>query len=264
MGRGTMLTDGVRYDRIGRRHAGVAARRLGRTWRQAASAWGPATVSTTIRDDARPDPAREDSQGRAAGDSPARGRTRARPTLRSARGGTMAHNTSGRPRGRGDTNDSSDRLDAEGVGNSVATARGRLPDRASNASERIADGGYDDRKGHDMSNSPTANRSNGRDTRGRFTTGNRGGPGNPRGKTVAKLQAMIRACVSDADLRAIIGVLVEEAKGGSLPACREVLDRLVGKPGPAPEPSTHDADRLPIGVWITTPEDRREPPDRAA
>jgi hypothetical protein len=36
--------------------------------------------------------------------------------------------------------------------------------------------------------------------------------------------------VTDDDLRDIIRTLVEQAKGGNVPAAREVLDRLLGKP----------------------------------
>src|SRR5262245_24347606 len=76
---------------------------------------------------------------------------------------------------------------------------------------------------------PSANGSNGRDESGRFVEGNAGGPGNPHGKRVARLRSAMLASVTPDDLRAICAKLVEQAKAGSIPAAREVLDRCIGR-----------------------------------
>ncbi len=38
------------------------------------------------------------------------------------------------------------------------------------------------------------------------------------------------AAVSDAEMKAIVAKLVELAKGGNVPAAKEVLDRCLGRP----------------------------------
>jgi hypothetical protein len=80
--------------------------------------------------------------------------------------------------------------------------------------------------------SPSPNGSNrsGRAPGGRFAPGNSGGPGNPHAAAVGRLRAAMLAAVSPEDVAAIVRQLVELAKGGSVPAIREVLDRTVGKP----------------------------------
>ena len=59
---------------------------------------------------------------------------------------------------------------------------------------------------------PTRNRPNGRDNKGRFAPGNRGGPGNPHVRNVARFRSDLFDCVSLADFRAVIRKLVERAK----------------------------------------------------
>ena len=69
-----------------------------------------------------------------------------------------------------------------------------------------------------------------RDTNGRFKSGNPGGPGNPHAGQVSKLRAAILEAVDEGDIVAIIKQLVLQARGGDLPAAKELLDRCVGKP----------------------------------
>ncbi|MCH8164626.1 MAG: hypothetical protein IH889_03360 [Planctomycetes bacterium] len=69
-----------------------------------------------------------------------------------------------------------------------------------------------------------------RDERGRFIPGTAGGPGSPHVRKIAKLRSALIQAVSPADLRAIIGKLIEKAKAGDTIAAREVLDRCLGKP----------------------------------
>lgn len=70
----------------------------------------------------------------------------------------------------------------------------------------------------------------GRDQRGRFAPGNTGGPGNPHAAQVSKLRAALLESVTDDDLRGVMSALVKAAKGGSVPAARELLERVLGKP----------------------------------
>ena len=70
----------------------------------------------------------------------------------------------------------------------------------------------------------------GRDTRGRFTRGNAGGPGNPHGGQVSRLRSAILAAVDTDDIEAIVRTLVMKAREGDLAAAKEVLDRCVGPP----------------------------------
>ena len=78
---------------------------------------------------------------------------------------------------------------------------------------------------------PSPNGSNGgRDTGGRFAQGNPGGPGNPHARKVGQLRSAMLQAVTQTDMKAIVKKLVDEAKAGSVPAAREVIDRCIGKP----------------------------------
>lgn len=69
-----------------------------------------------------------------------------------------------------------------------------------------------------------------RDARGRFAPGNPGGPGNPHARQVARLRAALLEAVTPADVREIIAVVVEAARGGDLAAAKLLFDRLLGPP----------------------------------
>lgn len=69
-----------------------------------------------------------------------------------------------------------------------------------------------------------------RDSGGRFAKGNPGGPGNPAVREVARLRRALLDAVTEADIREVVGVLIDKAKAGHLPAVRELLDRAIGKP----------------------------------
>ena len=58
----------------------------------------------------------------------------------------------------------------------------------------------------------------------------------------ARLRALILESVSEEDLRAIIGAMVQRAKDGDMVAAREVLTRLVDKPPEAPDPDRLDVE----------------------
>ena len=79
---------------------------------------------------------------------------------------------------------------------------------------------------------PSTNGGNGsgRDGRGRFVTGNGGGPGNPLGPAVARLRAELVAAVTPADVRAIAQALVQQARGGDTLATRILFSYVLGRP----------------------------------
>lgn len=78
---------------------------------------------------------------------------------------------------------------------------------------------------------PTLNGDNGgRDERGRFTAGNRGGTGNPLSKRVNRLRSALLNAVSEADMQSVIAALVEKAKKGDVAACRVLFERVLGPP----------------------------------
>ena len=74
------------------------------------------------------------------------------------------------------------------------------------------------------------NNGDGRDASGRFAPGNKGGPGNPFARKVGQLRAALLETVTEDDMRAVAAKLVQMARGGNLPAIRELLERTLGKP----------------------------------
>jgi hypothetical protein len=76
---------------------------------------------------------------------------------------------------------------------------------------------------------PSPNGAVGRDSSGRFTRGNPGGPGNPYSRRVSDFRNVLLEAVTDDDLYDIARALVERGKAGDVMAAREVLDRLMGK-----------------------------------
>jgi hypothetical protein len=81
-----------------------------------------------------------------------------------------------------------------------------------------------------MRESPSPNGPNGRNARGRFARGNAGGPGNPHAKHVARLRSALFDAVSPQDVMDVVSALLALAKGGEVPAAKELLQRLLGPP----------------------------------
>lgn len=81
-----------------------------------------------------------------------------------------------------------------------------------------------------MIDQPSPNGSNGRDSSGRFTKGNAGGPGNPLGGQIARLRAALIAAVSEDDMRAVVSKLVEKAQACDTAAAKLLLERYLGRP----------------------------------
>lgn len=71
-----------------------------------------------------------------------------------------------------------------------------------------------------------------RDDRGRFAQGNRAAAGrrSNHAERVAELRQAAIDAVSTEDMRALICKLRDLALGGNVPAAREVLDRVLGRP----------------------------------
>jgi len=80
----------------------------------------------------------------------------------------------------------------------------------------------------DQSSEPSPTESNGRQGGGRFGEGNKFAKGNPHAKRVAELRAILLGAVKDEDFKAIAKMLVQLAKGGDLPATRELFQRTLG------------------------------------
>lgn len=102
--------------------------------------------------------------------------------------------------------------------------------------------------------SPSTNGGNGgdRDARGRFTSGNSGGPGNPHVKAVAAWRSALTRVVSPADIEAVLRKLLECAKAGEPWAIKELLDRCLGKPRAEAErpDGPEQPDTVPVNVEL--------------
>lgn len=92
------------------------------------------------------------------------------------------------------------------------------------------------------SRAPENEPESGRDDQGRFSKGNRGGPGNPYARQTARLLKVIRDAVSAEELRNITRKLVEKAQQGDTAAARILFTYVVGKPLPAGQPDMVDHD----------------------
>lgn len=98
----------------------------------------------------------------------------------------------------------------------------------------------------------------GRDSSGRFTAGNKGGPGNPFARqTAARRRAIVNA-VSEEQVAAIAGVMVQKALDGDVDAAKLVFTYTAGKAGAATDPDTLDAHELAVRRGNTaSPDDMR-------
>jgi hypothetical protein len=71
---------------------------------------------------------------------------------------------------------------------------------------------------------------NGRTISGQFASGNKGGPGNPHARRVARLRSALLRAVTPDDLTAVVNALLTQAKAGDVQAAKELLQRLLGPP----------------------------------
>ena len=111
--------------------------------------------------------------------------------------------------------------------------------------------------GHANAQPPAADE--GRDARGRFTKGNKGGPGNPFARKVAALRRAMVNFVSEDDLKHIVFVIKMRAEGGDMAAAKLLLQYVIGKPT-----ETVDPDRVDIDEWEKLQEQARPAQEMSA
>ena len=81
-----------------------------------------------------------------------------------------------------------------------------------------------------------------RDTEGKFTKGNSGGPGNPHARACAKMLEVFRNAISEQEMVELCRMLYLKAVGGDISAAKIILSYKIGKPLPAPHPDSIDRD----------------------
>jgi hypothetical protein len=92
-----------------------------------------------------------------------------------------------------------------------------------------------------------------RGPKGTFRNGNRGGPGNPYARRVAKLrQAVMEEC-SEQDLREVTREMINLAKRGDKAAAKLVYQYALGKPDKQVDPDRVDADELDVLKGVAVP-----------
>ena len=102
----------------------------------------------------------------------------------------------------------------------------------------------------------TTTRENGRDAQGRFTKGNRGGPGNPHARRCAHLKQLLQSATSDEEVLQVLAVLKRLALGGDVQAIKLFLAYQIGTPAEMPDPDTLDQQELKIALDNHAPCDR--------
>src|SRR5436190_21427734 len=85
-----------------------------------------------------------------------------------------------------------------------------------------------------------------RDGGGRFTAGNKGGPGNPFARQTAAFRKSIHAAVTAEQLAAVAGVVLQRALGGDMAAAKLLFSYLAVRPGRTPDPDTMGAHGLAV------------------
>ena len=75
-----------------------------------------------------------------------------------------------------------------------------------------------------------------RPAKGRFTLGNKGGPGNPFARQIAEIRKRLLNTVPGEALDKILLAMVEKAQAGDVAAAKLVLQYTVGKPAEAVHP----------------------------
>lgn len=80
----------------------------------------------------------------------------------------------------------------------------------------------------------TTTNDTGRDSGGRFTAGNKGGPGNPFARQTAVFRKAIQDAITADDLAAITMALIDKARNGDMAAAKLVFSYAAGRRGPTP------------------------------
>src|SRR5262249_58773622 len=86
----------------------------------------------------------------------------------------------------------------------------------------------------------------GRDSRGRFTKGNKGGPGNPFMRRTAAMRREVAEAFEEGELKPLMKMLMVRALQGDMAAARLVLEYTVGKPAKAVDPDMEDVNNLEV------------------
>src|ERR671935_510349 len=76
----------------------------------------------------------------------------------------------------------------------------------------------------------------GRDARGRFTGGNKYGPGNPFARQTAQLRKVLLEVVTEEQMRVVAYKLLLLAQAGNLAAIKLLLQYVIGKPSDSVDP----------------------------
>jgi hypothetical protein len=93
----------------------------------------------------------------------------------------------------------------------------------------------------------------GRDAGGRFAVGNSGGPGaiaHERTKRARALRQALHDAVTPEDMAAVARALIDKAKAGDVAAARELLDRIIGRPLPAPPQGDDDGEDKSVVIRL--------------
>jgi hypothetical protein len=98
---------------------------------------------------------------------------------------------------------------------------------------------------HGSEPTPSAPSPTGKDAQGRFTKGNRGGPGNPFAKQAAALRKALYDSVTEEDIRYIVGELLTLARLGDKAAIKLLFSYIIGKPTTPIDPDAVELDPVP-------------------
>src|SRR4051812_2623968 len=83
-----------------------------------------------------------------------------------------------------------------------------------------------------------------RTEQGHFARGNKGGPGNPHARQMARLRRAFLDAVSDEDMAEVTRTVLAKAKGGDLAAARLLYQYGQGRPPAMPDPDALDAHEM--------------------
>lgn len=93
----------------------------------------------------------------------------------------------------------------------------------------------------------------GRNARGQFTPGNRGGPGNPGHRRAAALRKELLTAATTEDLDHVLDALLFQAKAGDLAAIQVLLEYTIGQPAAASDPDPLDLPEEPLRQQAAVP-----------
>ena len=85
-----------------------------------------------------------------------------------------------------------------------------------------------------------------RNAKGQFVEGNTGGPGNPHGRSVARIKRRLLEACTDERMDRLTDKLFELAEQGDVQAIKLILAYSLGKPTPGREPDEMDQQELEL------------------